>query len=257
MRQQQPARTVNHIVGLDLGQTTDFTALAVLEQARVGTDPAVYDVRELRRWHLGTAYTRIVEDVLELLARPELIAPTLVLDASGVGRAVSDMLRHRVQCHFVPMTITSGMTANRAENGDWRVPKVDIVGVLQALLGQRRLNIVRTLREANLLAKELRNFQTKILPSAYETFAAREGEHDDMCLAVGCAAWVGENLHTGQWTFEPDSAGRSAFAGELSRLQREGFLNEHGGIHWPGADGADPDDDLSPEDIADGFGGRW
>ncbi len=234
-------QSVCHVVSVDLGQTTDPSALCVLEQTQIADKPAQHQVRDLRRWHLGVPYTKIVEDVLDLLARPELIAPTFVLDQSGVGRPVTDMFRERVQCSFVPITITSGMTVNRSENGDFRVPKVDIVGVLQALLGQRRLHIARSLKDAAVLVKELQDFRTKITPSMNETFAAREGTHDDLCLAVGCAAWAAEQGLTGEWT-TPDLGPDRSLPRELRALQ-DRLID--GGIDWQGGTVRDDDDGWS------------
>jgi hypothetical protein len=66
------------IVGLDLGQATDYTALAVVERT-FKTDPADpnwrisdYAVRHLHRWKLGTPYTVIVADLAALARRPPL-----------------------------------------------------------------------------------------------------------------------------------------------------------------------------------------
>src|SRR5437762_2998906 len=49
------------IVGLDLGQAADFTALCVLEQD--SSLPANYQARHVQRFPLGTSYPAIVERV--------------------------------------------------------------------------------------------------------------------------------------------------------------------------------------------------
>jgi hypothetical protein len=68
-----------------------------------------------------------------------------------------------------------------------------LVGVLQVLLQTRRLRIAQALPEAAILAKELETFQVKITAAANEAFGAwREGQHDDLVLAVALAAWAGE-----------------------------------------------------------------
>ena len=60
-------------LGLDLGQTTDFTALAVVERKYPPSsgneyqDP-IYLLRHLHRFPLGTPYTAIVSAVAELVA---------------------------------------------------------------------------------------------------------------------------------------------------------------------------------------------
>ena len=71
--------------------------------------------------------------------------------------------------------------------------RVGVVGVLQVLLQTRRLQIPRSLPEAAVLVKELENFKAKIsLAQKDEVESWREGDHDDLVLAVALAAWFGE-----------------------------------------------------------------
>jgi hypothetical protein len=111
-------------VGLDLGQKHDYTAISVLERTRVvynRRDPVTYDflsatrsfVRHVERVPLGTTWATVVERVkslvAELAAEPYTGAgrPVLVVDATGVGGPVVDMLKGaRMACSIVPVTIT-------------------------------------------------------------------------------------------------------------------------------------------------------
>lgn len=199
-----------YFVGLDIGQAKDPTALAVLERPLVlATDPPEkrrpgYQLRHLKRFHLGTPYTAIVDAVVELLRAPPLrcdsdraiLGPQLVVDATGCGRPVVDMLADRltgkVTCQMRPVTITGGAVATTGVYGT-NVPKRELAGVLQVLLQARRLQIASSLPDAAVLVRELENFRVKISVSAHETYEAwREGDHDDLVLAVALAAWVGE-----------------------------------------------------------------
>jgi hypothetical protein len=73
------------------------------------------------------------------------------------------------------------------------VPKKELVASLQVLLQTRRLKVAKTLPEAATLVRELETFRVKVTEAANETFGAwREGQHDDLVLAVALAAWVGE-----------------------------------------------------------------
>jgi hypothetical protein len=194
---------MRYFLGLDLGQASDFSALAVLERPLVQrTDPPgrqrpAYGLRLLRRYPLGTAYPAIVEDVRDLLRRPPLPGSVLGVDQTGVGRPVVDMLadalRGKVTCRLCPITITGGHAFTAAADGGVHVPKKDLVGAVQALLSDRRLKVPRTLPEAPLLVQELENFRVKITAAAHEQFGAwRERDHDDLVLAVALAAWLGE-----------------------------------------------------------------
>jgi hypothetical protein len=109
-----------------------------------------------------------------------------------VGRAVVDMLRGAAGW-VVPVTITSGHAVTRADDGSYHVPKKELVTALQVVLQARRLHVARGLAEGPVLVRELQNFRVKITLAANETFGAwREGEHDDLVLAVALACWWAE-----------------------------------------------------------------
>ncbi len=194
---------VRHFVGLDLGQAQDFTALAVLTRPHLtGNEPPAerqppYAVPHLHRFPLGTPYPAVVTAVVDLLRSPPLRGSMLVVDQTGVGRAVVDMLedglKGRVTCSFCPVTITAGQEVTHSETGRLRVPKKELVGCLQVLLQTRRLKVAQALPEAATLVRELETFRVKVTEAANETFGAwREGQHDDLVLAVALAAWMGE-----------------------------------------------------------------
>jgi hypothetical protein len=199
-----------YLVGLDLGQATDFTALAVLERPKPPPNP-IYNLRHLQRFTLGTPYTTIVPAVSQLVqSRPLAGNVSLVVDQTGVGRAVVDMLRQSAGCHVVPITITAGQTINTPEDGSMNVPKKELVTCLQLLFQDRRLQIAKSLPDAKLLVRELSNFRVKITAAANETFGAwREGQHDDLVLAVALAGWFAERRCYGAFEVTEDPKSRS------------------------------------------------
>ena len=72
-----------------------------------------------------------------------------MVDATGVGAAVVDLLeRARLGVRIVPVSITAGADAHEGMAGSWRVPKRDLVSVLQVLLQQGRLRVAQALAEA-------------------------------------------------------------------------------------------------------------
>lgn len=221
------------IASLDLGQSGDFTALAVLKR-QLTLDESGLPVRDhkrqtifkhavvaLERYPLGTSYPAVVASVSAFLRRPELQPrPRLVIDATGVGRAVVDMflneLRGGLDVH--PLTITSGNDARRdvwspGVIGFW-VPKTELVSTVQAALGTERLKIARGLKEGDTLKRELLDFKIKLTASANETFNAREGAHDDLLLAVGMGIWLAERREIVYRTKAENDPDRQALTAE-------------------------------------------
>jgi hypothetical protein len=179
-------------LGLDLGQAQDYTALAILERVRVSGEVVEHHLRDLRRFPLGTPYPRLVEEVAQLMEHPRIRGrTTLVVDATGVGAAVLDMLRSRGLAP-VPVWITAGERAEQAGDG-WRVPKRDLVAVVQVLLQTGRLKLAAELVEVATLTQELRAFGVKFTPSGRDAYGVwREGQHDDLVLALALACWWSE-----------------------------------------------------------------
>src|SRR5229473_1377137 len=139
------AEAVWYFVGLDLGQSLDHSALAVVERADLTLDEIDhmtyerlkerrYRVRFLERVALGTPYPNVVERVRAMVrAKPLVGQCTLVMDATGVGAPVVDMLRMaQLGCRIEPVILTGGEWASQAE-GVWCVPKQDLVAGLRVI----------------------------------------------------------------------------------------------------------------------------
>ncbi len=184
--------------GLDLGQVRDFTALSIIEK-QGDTPEAELHVRHLQRWPLGTSYPDIVADVIEILNNPAFARgerPTLALDATGVGVGITDLFRKEYKdqklkvSQFFPVMITGGDSLTMS-GGYWRVPKRDLVGIAQSALQTGRLKVAQSLPEAATLQQELLNFEVKININATDQYGAwREGQHDDLVLAVALSLWA-------------------------------------------------------------------
>jgi hypothetical protein len=190
-----------YIAGLDLGRPHEFTALSVLERTEV-PDPDKperrvrhYAVRHLERLPPATPYPEVFTRLTKLFAAPSLPGIKLVVDYTGVGRPVLDMLRKaKVGAKISPLFVTSGKKSSSDDRGGWLVPRQELAATLQVLLQSRRLRVAPALPEATMLAKELAAFQVKVSGSAeMEMDAWRQGTHDDLALAVAVAAWLGEH----------------------------------------------------------------
>jgi hypothetical protein len=196
---------VQYFSGLDLGQQADFSALVTLEQRRIpdpdcsGQTVNRFDVRLIHRWELRTPYPKIVEDLHEWYERSPLKGTTLVVDGTGCGRPVVDMIRsQKIAANVRAYTITAGSTP-----GDETVPKIDLVGAVSAALQTSRLRIAERLSLASALGRELETFRVKVTADRNETFAAlREKDHDDLVIALALAVWYGER-HGGGGNWRP------------------------------------------------------
>src|ERR1019366_9206638 len=131
-----------YFVGLDLGQKQDFSAVAVVER----DERECMRVRYLERMALGTPYVSVVSRVSEIMRQPELAQQSrLVVDATGVGAPVVEMLRAaRPRFRVTAVTITAGEHAHGHEE-EWHVPKKDLMAGLQVSLEDGQLKIHRRL----------------------------------------------------------------------------------------------------------------
>lgn len=185
------------VIGLDLGQSQDPSALVITE--RLLRHPQIadadghksefaYHVRHLYRFELGTEYPDIVEEVIRLINEPVLFGQAkLVVDATGVGAGIVGLLWQR-GLRPVSIAITSGHQATRTRRG-WNVPKRDLVSVLEILFQTERIRISQEVELGDDLFEELRNFTARINPRRTQTFSpARNDQHDDLviAMALGC-----------------------------------------------------------------------
>jgi hypothetical protein len=148
-------------------------------------------VRHLQRFPLGTPYPTIVAQVAAMKQHPLLKSAPVVVDQTGVGRAVVDQMRRTPSMGWiVPITITAGQSVTPSEDHGYHVPKKELVTCLQLLLQEHRLAVASGLPDVDVLLRELQNFRVKITLAANETFGAwREGDHDDLVLAVALTCW--------------------------------------------------------------------
>jgi hypothetical protein len=196
-----------YFVGVDFGQSRDFTAIAVLERAETtgAWDPAKWawkkvvslHLRYLERIALGTPYTEVIRRVVQVTRWPDLAGRCrLAVDGTGVGRPVVDLLRdERPGCVLMAVNITSGLKQT-FEGGYYGVPKRDLILGLQVLLQRGVLRIAAGLEHGPDLVREMAAMQVKISLSGHEQYAVwREGTHDDLVFAVALACWNAQNAY--------------------------------------------------------------
>ncbi len=184
------------IVGIDLGQKVDPTAIVVAEASHP-TDPAIssYTVRELGRLPLGTPYPAVyaaVVAVVDALAARQIRRVRLLVDATGATPAVDGLraaLRGK-QCAVVAATFTHGdrLLSDAYGFDTASVGKAYLVNRLQVLLGMNRLALPPNKPEAAVLARELQDYEIRVDEDANDKYGAfTVGTHDDLVTALGLA----------------------------------------------------------------------
>ena len=172
---------MSHLVGLDIGQRDDWTALAVIEEdaERTLTLVALERVRH-------KPYPDVAQLVADTMA--SLPGAALLVDASGVGRPITDQLV-ALGVRHIRVTIHGGNAVTVLDDGTLSTPKRDLIAALVVAFESGRLKIAAGLPHAETLEREAAAFTMKLSASGHDSYNAREGEHDDLLLAVSLPVW--------------------------------------------------------------------
>ncbi len=174
-------------LGLDLGQARDYSAIAVVERLVELTgarDAVTYIdqtrtriiVRHLERIPLRTEYPDVVERVRAVAQSYRDRNLQIVMDATGVGAAVRDMLsKARLGVPMTAVTITGGQRVT-VSFGDYHVPRQDLLVNLRVLLEKRMLEVAVAGPATQALQTELHRWGCR-------------SAHDDLVFAVALASW--------------------------------------------------------------------
>src|SRR5512133_818500 len=129
----------------------------------------------------------------------------VVVDATGVGRPVIDLMREQ-KLYPTAVTITGGLNENMdPQTGYWSVPKRVLISSLQVLLGNGLLLFADGLEMKNLLIAEITNFKIKITSKGNDTYEAwREGDHDDLVLSLALACWAASRFSSSPRKQQPN-----------------------------------------------------
>lgn len=198
------------VVGIDLGQAHDPTAIAVIEHVRVRVHqayrqkadaqqltawrqamrayPAQYNVRHLERLPLGMHYPAQVACIADMMRRAPLKDARVFYDYTGVGRAVGDLL-HQAQIRRLHRVHLTGGQDSKNAGDRHAVSKTDLVSRMQAALHTGELAIEESLPDAGTLARELADYKLNFTAAGNAQFNARSGAHDDLLIATGLALY--------------------------------------------------------------------
>jgi hypothetical protein len=197
------------LVGLSVGQGAQPTGVAVLERRKPRSEvPATYACRHFRRWLFpATAYPVLVAHLNSILGDARLGGPSLIVEAGPSTKAVLSILRqHRLPVKIYGVEVKTSADDRKVESL-WKLGKGTLIETTRQVIQDRRLafddkmpqGVITTTPPAQTIYHALATYPYNEAAMANEAFASRDGEYDDLVLAVALACWCGEKC---QRTFE-------------------------------------------------------
>lgn len=197
------------VVGVDIGQKYDLTAVAVVEhewRTREGREEDHWLGRHLEGLPLGTPYPQVADRLTEVVGnvkerkrkfrqplpwggyevRTVTSSVTIYVDATGVGQLVVDEMS---SCGLNPIAVYFTYGDKRTEEG-WsgvKLGKAWLVSRLQTLLQGGRIHLPNT-QETQSLARELLEYEIRVSEDANDRYGAfKVSTHNDLVTALGLA----------------------------------------------------------------------
>jgi len=185
------------IIGVDIGQAQDYTAIALLRPAMVGL-VREYHCIWIERLPLGTSYIEVIRRV-DRHRQKVGGGSMIVIDATGVGRPIVEQARREIKgTQIHGLTITGGQAGH-----GWNVPKRALITNLQIMLQTKTLKIAAGMVFTSTIEDELIAYQVRVSTSGHESYEPwRESEHDDLVLALSIAGWAAVKY----WPIRPAAA---------------------------------------------------
>jgi hypothetical protein len=189
---------MTYILALDPAQLRDWSALAAVDMrySRAGKRFG-YDLVAMNRKQ-GLPYDQIVEWVVKTLkntAFNQKAPPEFLLDATGVGVAVRDMLAAK-GVRLKAVTITSGESIAR-QGPIIRVGKARLIGKFLGAFDSGKVHVNPNMRIWPAVEKEMLSFRAEMSSQGRVKMEAGQGENDDMLFALALAVWYGEEILRG------------------------------------------------------------
>ena len=185
---------VKHTLGLDLGQQNDYTVLTVAEPVFATDGSLTIKVPHIYRFPLRMSYVFVVAYLKKFIEHRELEDYVLVVDYTGVGRPVVDLLKDH-GLNTIGLTVTGGLKSNWATGRSVTVPKIELISRLQVAIQYGTLQLAKGIDCMDTLIKELINFTlTKGVK-----MEASSGHHDDIVMSLAMAVWyIEDKLNRGK-----------------------------------------------------------
>lgn len=210
-----PETFLDFVVGVDLGQSNNYTAIVVVRRRLVesnrldgvtfGWQPDVSERAAVRveRMPLRTPYPAVNARLAEIDRRLRTLAPGsagphFCVDQTGGGIPVCDFLRPVLGARLHAVTFTSGLSVTGTRQNP-NVPKVHLISWLTADLQNGQLVLADGMPYLEVLEKELIGMQATATAGGRVVMAAgQSSEHDDLVCAASLANYGARELPFGR-----------------------------------------------------------
>lgn len=197
-----------YFIGLDLGKANDYSAVCIAQRHDFNDRKSVIEINNVDRFPLGTPYVKVAQHMSDLVKKlpdamiEESYVPAgkeipvksvrsnyiLVVDATGVGNAVVELLRAQ-KLRMAEIVITGGAGQPHGD-GQTHLAKVHLVSALRVAFESGRLKVSDQMPHWAEIMKELMDFKETIGGTGVPTYGNESsGGHDDLVLAMALAVW--------------------------------------------------------------------
>lgn len=188
---------MTYILSLDPAQVRDWSAISAINMHLAGKR-FEYDLTAMGRKQ-GLPYDQIVDWAVETYKNKAFWEggqpPHFILDSTGVGVAVRDMIAVR-GVRLKAITITSGESITRA-GPLIHVGKARLIGKFLGAFDAGKVRVNPALPMWPKLEREMLAFRAEISAQGRAKFEAEPGENDDMLFSLAQGVWFGEEILRG------------------------------------------------------------
>lgn len=195
-------QTIRYCVGIDMGKRKDRTAIAVVEiPYRRPNVARSYFVKYLQRLEPGLLYTDVAAKAKRLDEQLRADATkrglwcrvTYILDSTGVGEGVSEMLINALPHADIRKCYLTGGINPSSDGIQIKLPKTQMASTLLALFDDGRVKLPKKSKEIEAMIEELLNYEIHVSEEGHDQYGAfKIGSHDDLVTALGLACWYAE-----------------------------------------------------------------
>ena len=187
------------ILSLDPAQLRDWSALCAVDmQYNQAQRRFHYNLVAMNRKQ-GLPYDQIVDWVVKTIKNPafgQQKPPEFILDATGVGVAVRDMIRAK-GIRMKAITITAGEAFSRQGNFI-HIGKARLIGKFLGAFDGGKVQVNPNMPIWPAVEREMLAFRAEMSTQGRVKLEAEQGENDDMLFALAMAVWYGEEILRGQ-----------------------------------------------------------